>query len=207
MQFFTASQNPNIVSMRPSEATRSHAMFATEQRWGGVVTTDEKRRIITSRERAVDRDIFTEKHRPQEKPSEVLKGQDKSRSREQGVSGQSFFQCNQLRMREQRAVQKKKRLRLSKNAYLTKRVLDIGRTQISVFSVPRRSLKFHMTELLSCERGSRWRLQKMSVACKSINNESLSTSLLGKKKRPTCSIASSAHPTEPAFTRSWTKPT
>ena len=40
---FTASQNSQTVSMRPSEAKGSHAMFATEQRWCRVVTTNKKR--------------------------------------------------------------------------------------------------------------------------------------------------------------------
>ena len=56
-----------IVRIRPTEANGSHAMFATEQRWSGVFTTNEKRIISTSRERAVVREILTEKHHPRKK--------------------------------------------------------------------------------------------------------------------------------------------
>ena len=57
---FTTSQNPKIVRIQPSEATGPHTMFATEQRWCGVVTTNKERRISTSRERAAVRDILTQ---------------------------------------------------------------------------------------------------------------------------------------------------
>ena len=59
-----ASQNPKIVSIRPAEAKGSHAMFAIKQRWYGVVTTNEKKRISTHCERAVVRDTLTREHRP-----------------------------------------------------------------------------------------------------------------------------------------------
>ena len=39
-------------------------MFTTEQQWSRVVTTDEMRKVRISRERAVIRDVLTEKHRP-----------------------------------------------------------------------------------------------------------------------------------------------
>ena len=41
-------------------------MFTTNQRLCGVVSTHKERIISTSRERAVFRDILTEKHRPGE---------------------------------------------------------------------------------------------------------------------------------------------
>ena len=87
-----ASQNPKIVSIRPAATKGSRAMFATEERWCGVVTTN-KRRISTSRERTVARDILTEKHRPRKPIGSV-------------VFDRSKIMCTQLRMREQRAVQK-----------------------------------------------------------------------------------------------------
>ena len=90
-----ASQNSQIVSMRPTKTKRSHTMFAAEQWW--CVVTAKKRTISTSRERAEVRDILTKEYRPD---------QDTSRNREQVFLGCSFFPFNQLRMREQRAVQK-----------------------------------------------------------------------------------------------------
>ena len=57
------NQKTKIVSIRPMEANGSQTMFPTEQRWNKVVTTNEKRKISTSRERAELRDVLKEKHR------------------------------------------------------------------------------------------------------------------------------------------------
>ena len=52
-----AEPETQIVSVRPTEASGSHAMVAPEQRRSGVATANKERRVSTSRERAVVRDI------------------------------------------------------------------------------------------------------------------------------------------------------
>ena len=59
-----ATQYLKIVSTRPTEASGSSTMFATEQRWCGVVTTNKEGRTSSSCERALIRDVLTEEHRP-----------------------------------------------------------------------------------------------------------------------------------------------
>ena len=79
----------------------------------------------------------------------------------------------------EKSGQCKKRLQPYRNAHLTKRVLDIGRTHKPVLSVLERSLKFDMAKSFPCEKRSRWKIQKMLVAFTRINDEPLSPSLLG----------------------------
>ena len=47
-------------------------MFATEQRWCRVASSNKKRRISTSRERVVVRDILTEEHRTRKNPPDKI---------------------------------------------------------------------------------------------------------------------------------------
>ena len=61
-------------------------MFATEQRWFRVVTTDEKRADSTSCEHAVICDILTEEHR-RGKSIGSVEGTGNTLNREQDVSG------------------------------------------------------------------------------------------------------------------------
>ena len=79
-------------------------MFATEQQWSGVVTTNEKRGVSTSRERAVIRDLDSKiAHK---KNNRECCGTGYIKNLEQDVFGQPFFLCSQLRMRDLREVQK-----------------------------------------------------------------------------------------------------
>ena len=147
------SPNPYNVSIRPTEATGSHAMFATEQRWCGVVTTNEKRRISTSRKRAVVRDILTEQHRPRKTFGSVVG------TRFFKESGTRRFRLTVFRVTNfgcktsGHCKKKKKRLQPTRIAHLMERVLDIGRTHKPVLSVLRRSLKFDMAKSLSQSNG------------------------------------------------------
>ena len=171
---------------------------------GAEWSRHEDKRISTSRQRAVVRGILTEKQRPRETHS--CKNRKYQRIGSKTFSVDRFSRVTNFGC-EQRKVQKTLATIPSRNAHLKKRVLDIGRTQNPVLSVLRCSLKFHMTESLSCEQKSTWTPQKLSVACARIKNEPMSPSLLGNEKSPTCSTASSTNLTEPALTRSRTKPT
>ena len=85
---------------------RSHAMFATEQRWCGVDTANEKRRTSISRERTDVRDILTNEHRPRKTHRKCCRNRINQRMERKSFSVDRFFLYTQFRMREQQAVQK-----------------------------------------------------------------------------------------------------
>ena len=108
----------------------------------------------------------------------MSRGQDRSMSQEHVVFFLSITSSRVTNLGCEDCRKCKIRLQPSGNTHLMKRVLDIGRAHKPVS----RSLKLDMAKSLACEQRSRWRPQKMSVARTHINNESLSTSLLGNEK-------------------------
>ena len=86
MNVTAVRQNTKIVSIRLAETKRTHAMLATEQRWCGMVAANEQRRISTSRERTVVRDILTKEHCPRKTYWKCCKNKEN-----QGIGSKSFL--------------------------------------------------------------------------------------------------------------------
>ena len=147
------SQNLKIVGKRPTETKRipRQVCYRAAVEQSG---RDKQKRISTHRERAVIRDVLTEKHRPWK-----LVGTGCIEE-----SGTSFclvdlFSCV-ANFGCENSGQCERRLLPPKNPHLMKRVLGIGRTHKPVWSVLKRSLEFDMADSLTCEQRSNCWVEK-----------------------------------------------